>query len=65
MGIRINTDDLLNVLDQEIKWSKDHVDDSGFNLTKEFAKGFIEGLEQARYIVTKLDSKKNCSSSCG
>lgn len=65
MGIRINTDDLLNVLAQEIQWSKDHINDPDMGLNKEFAKGFIDGLEQAKYIIKKLEGNKNCSSSCG
>jgi hypothetical protein len=42
-------DKILQVINSEVMWCKKNTDNL---VTEEFKKGFIAGLEQARYLVT-------------
>lgn len=42
-------DDQIKLLDAEIKWCIEHPDDA---FHKEYRKGFVNGLIQAKYLLT-------------
>jgi len=49
-------DGLSQALDQEIKWSKDNKD--SYDISKEYYKGFVKGLEQARILFNQIGGDK-------
>ena len=52
----INSDDLAQLIDQEIRWCIDNPDKA---LHKEYQKGFINGLIQAKYLLGQLCAIKD------
>lgn len=43
---------LPQAIDQEIKWSKKHK--YSYDISKEYYKGFVKGLEQARILFNQI-----------
>ena len=44
---------LPQAIDQEIKWSKKHK--YSYDISKEYYKGFVKGLEQARIMFNQIE----------
>jgi hypothetical protein len=49
---RISADKALTLVEQEIAWSKEHKGESAESI--DFEKGFIKGLEQAKFFINKI-----------
>jgi hypothetical protein len=47
---------LPQAIDQELKWSKKHK--YSYDISKEYYKGFIKGLEQARILFNQIGGGK-------
>lgn len=45
---------LIEVIDDEIKWSKNKEHQANNNITEEQAEWFIKGLEQSKLIINKV-----------
>lgn len=50
---------LIEVIDDEIKWSKNKEYQANNNITEEQAEWFIKGLEQSKLIINKVIRIKN------
>jgi len=51
--------DIINLIDQEIKWSQDKDNQIMSGVTEEETIWFVRGLEQARLIINKYNNNKN------
>ena len=49
----MNKKDLINLINYEILWCEKHPDKT---IHKEYQKGFIKGLIQAKYLIVKTRS---------
>lgn len=47
---------LPQAIDQELKWSKKHK--YSYDISKEYYKGFVKGLEQARILFNQIGGGK-------
>ena len=46
--MKLKLKDIMQILDDEIRWCDDHPDKA---FHKEYRKGFINGLIQAKYLI--------------
>ena len=49
---KLNLRDIIQVIDEELKWCLKHPDKA---FHKEYRKGFMNGLIQAKYLIGSLE----------
>ena len=53
----IDTGDIIKLIDQQIQWCADNPGYS--DTTKSYNQGFINGLDEAKYLIWALSELKN------
>ena len=53
----MNMNDIIKLIDQQIQWCADNPEYR--DITKSYHQGFINGLDEAKYLIWKLNESKN------
>ncbi len=55
--MNINISDIIKLIDRQIRWCGDNPEFSDIN--KSYQQGFVNGLDEAKYLIWKLNKSKN------
>ena len=54
--MKVDTDDLIEMIDLEIEWTENNRDDA---IPKDYIDGFIDGMTHSRYFIGRLEQIEN------